>query len=218
MKKRTLPRLLPIICRILLCILPVGAGGYAAGADLKISLHDAAGKPVKEAVVSFTPDQGAEIGAHLKQKPYIMAQQGLNFAPHVLIIPKGAQVQFPNRDTVSHHVYSFSPVHAFQFPLYGPKLARSERFDKPGTVALGCNIHDSMSAYIRVVDTPYFALSDDSGTVTLTGLPQARGRLDIWQPLLATPENLVSQSVTPVGQSLNLALKMRRPAKVPEAY
>jgi plastocyanin len=214
------PPVLPPITGLWLCIVLYALASVCAQAgELKLTLRDSSGKPVKDAVVSFAPDQGAEIGLDLKQKAYVMAQQGMNFAPHVLVVPKGASVQFPNRDTVSHHVYSFSPVHNFQLPLYGPRVTRSERFDKLGTVALGCNIHDSMSAYIRVVDTPYFALSDASGVIVLSGLPETKGRLDVWHPLQSTPDNLISKSLTPAATvSLNLTLKLRRLAKVSEAY
>ena len=87
----------------------------------------------------------------------------MKFAPHVLAVPEGATVNFPNQDRVNHHVYSFSKVQPFQFPLYGQGKTRSMKFDHAGTVAVACNIHDSMSAYIRIVDTPYFAMTDASG-------------------------------------------------------
>jgi plastocyanin len=191
----------------------------ALAAELQVSVRDASGHPVKDAVISFSPEQGAAIPSDLKEKPYVMAQMGMQFSPHVLIVPQGASVAFPNQDKVSHHVYSFSTTHKFQFPLYGPKLSRSERFDATGTVALGCNIHDSMRGYIRIVDTPYFALSDAAGKVTLKGVPEAKGRLEGWHPLLTAPGNLLSQSVTPQGiLAVTLSMKLRREAVASEGY
>ena len=84
----------------------------------------------------------------------VMAQENISFSPHVLIVPVGATVAFPNHDRVRHHVYSVSKPKKFDIKLYGRDETRTEAFDKPGVVALGCNIHDQMSGFIIVVDTP----------------------------------------------------------------
>ena len=68
---------------------------------------------------------------------------------------------FPNSDNVRHQVYSFSPAKRFQLPLYAGTPAAPVVFDRPGVVAIGCNIHDQMSAYLVVVDMPYFARDRD---------------------------------------------------------
>lgn len=167
----------------------------AFAADLVVSVTDAAGKPVSSAVVTFTPAGGAAVPAGLKTAVYTLTQKSLKFAPYVLAVPAGATVNFPNQDRVNHHVYSFSKVQPFQFPLYGQGKTRTMKFDHAGTVAVACNIHDSMSAYIRVIDTPYFAMTDISGRVTLKGVPDAAGTLSVWQPLMDAPEHTVSRAL-----------------------
>ena len=187
------------------------AASPAAAADLTVSLKTPSGQPVRDAVVTFVPSSGAPAppsGGH-----YEMAQQDIQFHPFVLIVPVGADVTFPNHDKVRHHVYSFSPVKRFELKLYGREEARSIHFDKAGVVPLGCNIHDRMSAFIDVVDTPYAARSDESGVVTLKGLPAGAGALTVWQPYLKAPRNSQTRTVglAPQGDREAFVLDLRDP-------
>lgn len=167
----------------------------AVAADLTVVVNDAAGKPVPSAVVSFMPSSKVAMPAGLKSAAYTLTQKSMKFAPYVLAIPAGATVNFPNQDRVNHHVYSFSKVQPFQFPLYGQGKTRTMKFDHAGTIAVACNIHDSMSAYVRVVDTPFFATTDASGRVTLAGVPDAAGALSVWHPMMDAPEHMVSRNL-----------------------
>ena len=113
----------------------------------------------------------------------------------MLIVPVGAVVAFPNRDAVRHQVYSFSPAHPFELKLYGRDETRSIRFDKAGVVALGCNIHDGMVAFIKVVDTPYAAKSDGAGVAELHNAPAGSAILHVWQPYLRAPNNEIVRTI-----------------------
>ncbi len=173
----------------------VGAAS-ATAADLTVKITDAAGKPVHDAVVTFALAGGATIPVSARGGPYTMAQKDRTFVPFVLAVPQGATVGFPNQDRVNHHVYSFSAAQPFQLPLYGPGQSRSVKFEHAGTIALGCNIHDSMSAYIRVVDTPYFATTGEDGKVVLKDVPAGAGTLRVWQPLMDGASHEVSRPFT----------------------
>ncbi len=168
----------------------------AFAGDLSVRVTDAAGKPVRDAVVTFAPAGGAAVASEARSGPYVMAQKNIKFAPFVLAVPQGATVSFPNQDKVNHHVYSFSPAQPFQLPLYGSGQTRSVKFDHAGTIALGCNIHDSMTAYIRVVDTPFFATTGDDGKVVLKDVPAGAGTLMVWQPLMDVANHTVSKAFT----------------------
>ena len=168
----------------------------ATAADLTVKITDAAGKPVHDAVVTFAPAGGATIPVSARGGPYTMAQKDRMFVPFVLAVPQGATVGFPNQDRVNHHVYSFSAAQPFQLPLYGPGQTRSVKFEHAGTIALGCNIHDSMSAYIRVVDTPWFATTGDDGKVVLKDVPAGPGTLTVWQPLMDGAGHEISRPFT----------------------
>jgi plastocyanin len=113
-----------------------------------------------------------------------MGQRDKAFEPPVLIIQTGTMVNFPNFDTVRHHVYSFSAIHPFEIKLYAGTPAAPVLFDKPGIATLGCNIHDRMLGFIHVVDTPYFGLTNERGQLTLE-LPNGDHRARVWTQVMS---------------------------------
>jgi len=177
----------------------LGLATSANAAQLQLDLKAPDGRPISDAVVSYMPASGVSEAIKL-DTPREMAQQHTTFVPHVLLVPVGAVVSFPNRDRVRHHVYSFSPAKRFELKLYGQEQSRTVQFDKPGVVALGCNIHDKMSAYIVVVDTPYAAQSDGGGHATLMNVPDGPGVLTIWAEGLKAPDNHLVQRISLQGR------------------
>lgn len=164
----------------------------AAASTVTIDVRGPDGRPLADAVVSI------EVPGHapaVPRGPYMMEQKAVAFQPHVLVVPVGASVSFPNRDPVRHHVYSFSPAKRFDLKLYGREEQRSIVFDKPGVVALGCNIHDSMSGFIVVSATPYAARTDAAGRATLTDVPAGTARLVIWSVAIRQPGNTLAQPI-----------------------
>jgi len=97
-------------------------------------------------------------------------------------------VDFPNHDSIRHHVYSFSPAKRFELPLYIGQPAAPVQFDTPGVVVLGCNIHDWMIAYVYVADSPYYTRSGEDGMASLGPLPAGRYQVRVWHPRLAGAE------------------------------
>jgi plastocyanin len=167
----------------------------AIAADLTVDVRSPGGEPVRDAVVTVYPASGA--GGQAAHFPWAleMAQQNLQFDPFVLVVPVGGDVSFPNRDGVRHHVYSFSPARRFELKLYGKGETPSVKFDKPGVVALGCNIHDSMVAFIDVVDTPFAAKTSASGQAELHGLPAGPVVITVWHPYLRAPANQMTRAI-----------------------
>jgi plastocyanin len=195
---------------VLLVTMIVGTQAFAA--DVSFSIKTPTGDPVKDAVISFRPAAGAP--APKVQGPYVMNQEDIQFHPFVLIVPPGAEVSFPNHDKVRHHVYSFSEAKRFELKLYGHDETRTVHFDKAGVVALGCNIHDSMSAFIDVVDTPYVAKTDDKGEAVLADLPSGAGMLTIWHPYLKAPRNEQVHALTVAGADRqSYVLDLRAPPR-----
>ena len=133
---------------------------YAGTLETRVTSAD--GKPIPFAVVTATPTGQVSIPAKSGTKA-VMVQEGKQFIPFVLPVQIGTAVAFPNKDPFRHQVYSFSPAKAFELKLYSNDEASTVVFDKEGAVALGCNIHDNMLAYVYVVGTPYFANSDANG-------------------------------------------------------
>lgn len=153
---------------------------HAAG--VQVTVQDGSGKPLADAVVfleSPAARQSAQPMAGME-----VAQAAKQFVPQVTVVTVGTSVAFPNRDTVRHHVYSFSPAKTFELKLYTGTQASPVLFDKPGVVVLGCNIHDQMAAWVLVVQTPYFARTDARGVASMATVPPGNYRLRTWSPAL----------------------------------
>lgn len=177
---------------------------YAA--ELSVEVIDASGAPIENAVVYAEPENKGSPSI----APAIIEQRGKQFNPLVSVVQVGTDVTFPNFDSVRHHVYSFSPAKTFELKLYSGVPATPVKFDKAGTVILGCNIHDNMLAFIQVVDTPYFAKTNKMGKAILHDLPNGNYILKTWHYALKKEKEVFekpmmikeSQAVT-----VNLALK-----------
>ena len=185
----------------------------AAAADLTLELKTPGGAPVRDAVVAIYPAQGPAPGAASRlEGPFKLTQQGLLFHPYVLVVPVGATVGFPNLDKVRHHVYSFSTPKKFELKLYGQDEKRVVVFDKAGIVAVGCNIHDKMAAFIDVVDTPYVARSDERGHVEIHDAPDGAATVKIWHPYLKAVGQTLSRPMTlRAGLRDQVVLDLREP-------
>lgn len=177
-------------------------------ATVNIDVRDALGHPMPNSVVLI--DSPSKSAVALKSGgSYEMAQQNIMFAPHILIVPIGASVTFPNRDRVRHHVYSFSPSRKFDLKLYGKDETRSIVFNKPGVISLGCNIHDAMSAFIFVVDTPYAMITDARGHVTIPDVPAGSVTVRLWNPVIRASGNMLSQNLVVPASGLSTTYTVR---------
>lgn len=164
-------------------------------AQLELKLVDAQGKALKDAVVALVNNQKP---VYTESPPVIMDQRQKMFVPKVLAIRVNTQVRFPNSDDIRHHVYSFSPAKKFELRLYHGLTAEPVLFDKPGTVVLGCNIHDSMVAYIYVLETDFFAVADEQGNIKINA-PAGAYQLQIYHPQMQGiyPESTITLEETP---------------------
>ncbi len=110
----------------------------------------------------------------------VLDQINLTFVPHVLPILVGTTVVFPNSDEVRHNVFSPSPAKRFNLGMYPRGVSRRIAFDKPGEVALLCNVHAEMSAYVLVLETPYFTVTSKDGSYSLKKLPPGNYTATVW--------------------------------------
>jgi len=140
-----------------------------------------------------------------------LAQQNLQFRPFLTVVPVGADVSFPNLDPTKHHVYSFSAAKKFELKLFAKDQSRTVHFDKPGVVALGCNIHDQMSAFIFVTDTGWTARTNAQGIATFADAPNAPTRVAVWHPYLRAPGGQVQQAIAATQRNLGFQVKLRPP-------
>lgn len=186
------------------------AAAAAAPSSLKVQVVDAAGLPVRDAVVEL---RSARPPAGPIRFPWTMgmAQKNRQFTPGTLIVAKGSTVAFPNLDKVRHSIYSFSKPARFEIELYGRDQTRTHTFAVPGSVKLGCNIHDEMRGYIRVTDTPFAVKTDHNGYVTLTGMAAGNASLTVWHPQLRSPsgESVSAIAVSGGAQAHKLKVALR---------
>jgi plastocyanin len=192
-----------------------------AGADTSrfvVDVSDRDASPVPETAVYALPlETAAALPAALPPRA-VMDQKDRMFVPHVLVAQIGTAIDFPNSDSVSHHVYSFSPAKSFELALYKQGAVHPPLvFDVPGVVTLGCNIHDNMVGYILVVDTPYFAMTAGDGKGVLEGLPPGRYRVQVWTPRLR-PGDLPDPIEATVGAGETVMLTMRLTGKLLPAH
>ena len=110
----------------------------------------------------------------------VVDQRDKTFVPHVSVVTRGTTIQFPNNDTVFHNVFAYFQAQKFDLGMYPRGASKSVKFDKTGVVALLCNVHSDMSAYIVVVDTPYYAVTDKQGHFHLPNVPPGDYTLHVW--------------------------------------
>lgn len=127
--------------------------------------------------------------AQQSRKRLQLTQKNKSFQPHVLVVPVGSAVDFPNRDPFFHNVFSLFDGKRFDLGLYEAGASNSVRFDRLGVSFLFCNIHPEMSAVVIAVDTPYHGVSDRAGKITIPNVPDGKYKMHVWYER-SLPEDL----------------------------
>jgi plastocyanin len=187
----------------LVMALCMGAATRLEAADVVGRVQIAANKQEEASgvVVSLTPLNPSQAAA-LKQSPLhsALAQKNKQFSPHLLVIPPGSVVDFPNRDPFFHNVFSLFEGKRFDLGLYESGTSRSVKFDRPGVSYIFCNIHPQMNAIVISLDTPYYSLADTYGAVRIANVRSGEYLLQIWAEGLNSNEmGKLSRRVT-VGE------------------
>jgi len=168
-----------VIRTVMLCGLLLTLAAPCRAGSFSVRVTTPSGTAVEDAAVVLEPLAGA---VPVRHRAASIKQQDREFWPYLTVVQTGTAIEFPNHDPLKHHVYSFSPPKVFEIKLYAGKPAQPVLFDKPGIVALGCNIHDWMEAYVLVVNTPYFAKTTSGGHAGINGVPAGRYQLHLWHP------------------------------------
>lgn len=189
-----------------LSIIGAFLSGSIFAANLTVTVKDLDNQPVQNAVVElYNAKYNIGDAEFDKRKEYEVAQKMRHFTPFVLAVPLGSSVTFPNYDKTRHHVYSFSPVKTFELKLFSGQSHDPVLLEKTGIVALGCNIHDAMQAYIYVTDSRYFSVTNEQGQAQFTALPIDTFEVKTWHPLqedaiasskITTNDNVLSLDVS----------------------
>ena len=198
-----------MVRRILCALALAGAASPLAATPLNVRVIDASGRPVRDAVVTLYPE-GAARPARAGGR-YVVSQQNLQFRPFLTVVPVGADVSFPNLDPSKHHVYSFSAAKRFELKLFAKDQSRTVHFDRPGVVALGCNIHDQMSAFVFVTDTGWTARTNAQGVASFADAPNAAARVAVWHPYLRAPGGRIEQALAASQRNPGFQVRLRAP-------
>jgi len=170
------------------------AAAPAAATELAVRVRDAKGMPVGDAVVTLeTP--GAK-PAPAGPATHVVDQVDEAFVPYVSIARPGDTVVFRNSDHTRHHVYSFSEAKAFEQLLAPGDRGAPLRLDRLGLVAVGCNIHDHMRAWLVVTDAAHVALTGPDGVAHFADVAPGTWRAVTWHPQLRPKQPPLEQSLT----------------------
>jgi plastocyanin len=140
-------------------------------------------------VVWLTPLNGTAASTPAPAEHVQLVQREKTFEPHLLVIPVGTAVDFPNRDPFFHNVFSLFAGKRFDLGLYEAGSTRKVHFDRPGISYIFCNIHPEMSAVVVALNTTHYAISDKGGNISIADVPPGRYELHVWSEL-ASPEAL----------------------------
>jgi len=174
------------------------------------------GQPLRgvPAVITLEPADGKF--RRRRPRHAIVEQRGREFAPHLLVVPTGSTVAFPNFDSIFHNVFSRSDSAAFDLGLYRSGQSREITLDKDGIVRLGCSLHANMSAYIVVISQPHFVVTDDAGRFKFRSLEPGRYKARVWSE--RTEPSIREVVVQPGDNTLAFDVKARVPEPATDKF
>lgn len=186
---------------VLLCIAPVRCAAQTGEVTLRVEYapdpahHRAA--PAPSPAVAWLLPLDTPVPKAAEARTYRMVQKDKRFDPHLMVVPVGSLVEFPNLDPFFHNVFSLYNGKRFDLGLYEPGSERGVHFDREGVSYIFCNIHPEMGAVILALATPYYAISRD-GVVTIPHVPPGRYSLNVWS------ESATAESLTQARRQLTI--------------
>ena len=207
---------------MLLCISLAFAQAVTLTSRIELVDGDKGARPHEagNVVVWLTPAPGtaAPPATGQMQRPRLV-QRNKSFDPHVLVVPVGSVVAFPNHDPFFHNVFSLFEGKRFDLGLYEAGSTRDVLFDKPGISYIFCNIHPEMSAVVVTLDTPYYGISDQHGQVVIAKVPSGKYALRVWHES-GLPETLkmMTRMVTISETSSTLGVLRLTEANLPLSH
>jgi plastocyanin len=149
-------------------------------------------------VVWLTPLESVPHSEPTAKQPLRLTQHNKSFQPHILVVPVGAVVQFPNHDPFFHNVFSLYEGKRFDLGLYEAGSTRNVSFDRPGISYIFCNIHAEMSAVVIALDTPYYGISNRRGEIVIADVPVGRYSMKTWY------ESAPSETLGTLSREINV--------------
>lgn len=182
---------------------PLSAQGVTVTGQ--VTLLDKGDRPpsdVSQAVLWLTGDQALQ-GAPTSVE---IATEDKQFVPHLIMVPRGSTVGFPNHDPFNHNVFSVSPEGPFDLGLYGRGTTKSVRFDRAGVIKVYCNVHASMRGLVVVQETSLYAQPGADGSFRLEGVPPGDYIVHVWHeraPEVTSPLKVTESGAAPLALTLD---------------
>jgi plastocyanin len=185
--------------------------------SLSVQVQTQDEKPLSNAVVYALPVTPIE--PQPSPPRAVMDQKQKMFVPHVLAVPVGSLVEFPNSDDVNHYVYSFSDAKKIQLKLF-KRDQETQRvlFDKAGLITLGCNIHDAMLGYIFVAPSPYVGVTNIAGTTHIEITELGEFTLMLWHERINESAEKLAKKITLTETQNTFQIDLTRPLKPERKY
>jgi len=189
----------------------VTGGAEAQGARVagRVTILERGNKPSPDLGDAVIYLEGSGEGAAARPATVEVAINNKLYVPHVLVVPVGSTVKFPNRDPFNHNVFSPSEPNQFDLGLYGRNEAKSWTFARPGLARIYCNVHPRMVSYVMVAANRFFTQPGTDGSFALDSVPPGRYRLHVWHERIAA-EVVKDLTVTAAGATdVQVALNAR---------
>ena len=172
----------------------------------QVAVHSNTEKAIQDIVVYIEPLDGQIV--EQTSKEVMIDQVGKSFSPYISVSQINSKVIFANQDDITHHIYSAGSENKFSFKIKAGKTNAETQFTHASEVAMGCNIHDWMSGYLLVVNTPYFGKTDKEGKVNFAISEQGRYKIVLWHPQLQQEHNrMVDEQIINKSSALSYTLK-----------
>lgn len=191
---------------VLVC-LPLAAASTVTAKVTFVTKRGQRPNPV-ETVVWLEPIAGTKAQKAPPAKTTVSTKSKM-LMPKVVAVPVGSTIEFPNQDPISHNLFSLSPGNSFDLGLYRQGTGKTHRFDSPGIVNIYCNVHPNMSAVVHVLDTPYYATADKTGTATFSNVAPGKYRLVAWNEIVGTAQSDIEVTSGGVNGSTNVTIDGR---------
>lgn len=161
-----------------------------AAKSFEVSVVGKDNQPVSDMVVYLTPKfllaEGVKQDSRSNET---IGQRDKKFTPYISVVQKGQSLHFSNQDDITHHIYSISGENRFEFKLKSGEVKQTQYINSAEEIAMGCNIHDWMSGFVLVVDTPFYGKTNDAGSISFTLPQEGDYDLTIWHPQLDVEGN-----------------------------
>ena len=172
------------------------------------------------AVVWLTPMSAEVAGRPLRPGHFTLVQKNRMFMPHLLIVPVGSVVSFPNADPFFHNVFSYFNGKRFDLGLYEAGKSKDVVFSREVVSYIFCNIHPEMSAVVLALSTPYFAAADQDESLRLENVPAGEYEMHAWIEGLTQPDlaHMVRRIHLSPGKSESISLDARELSREPAGH